>query len=55
MLPRQCHACRLGVAADGLHAQRCIYNTATRKLRHDTIEVQLVETIRDGVGIAYWQ
>ena len=55
MLPRQCHAYRLGVAADGLHAQRSICNSATRKLRHDTIEVQLMETIRDGVGIAYRQ
>jgi len=32
-----------------------MFNSATRKLRHDTIEVQLVETIRDGVGIAYRQ
>jgi len=55
VLPRQCSACRHGVAADGLHAQRCMFNSATRKLRHDTIEVQLVETIRDGVGIAYRQ
>ena len=30
-------------------------NSATTKLRHDTIEMQLVETIRDGVGIAYRQ
>ena len=55
VLPRQCPACGLGVAEDGLHGQRCIFNSATRKLRHDTIEVQLMETIRDGVGIAYRQ
>ena len=55
VLPSHCAACGLGVAADGLHGQRCIFNSATRKLRHDTVEVQLVETIRDGVGIAYRQ
>jgi len=55
VLPRRCPACRLGVAADGLHALRCTFNSATTKLRHDTIEMQLVETIRDGVGIAYRQ
>ena len=55
VLPSRCAACGLSVAADGLHGQRCIFTSAARKLRHDTIEVQLVETVRDGVGIAYRQ
>ena len=34
---------QMGVAADGLHGQRCVYNSAFAKLRHDSI-VQLADT-----------
>ena len=55
VLPRQCAACGLGIAADGLHGQRCVYNSAFAKMRHDAIEQLLHETVRDGVGLAYRQ
>ena len=28
MLPHKCSACGLGMAADGLHGQRCVYNSS---------------------------
>lgn len=55
VLPRQCSACGMGVAADGLHGQRCVFSSTFTKLRHDSIEVLLHNTIRDGVGHAYRQ
>ena len=55
VLPRRCAACGMGVAPDGLHGQRCIYSSTFTKLRHDSIEVLLHNTIRDGVGQAYRQ
>ena len=55
VLPRQCGACGMRVAADGFHGQRCIYNSTYTKLRHDTIEKLLHDTVRDGVGHAYRQ
>ena len=55
VLPRRCAACGMGVAPDGLHGQRCIYSSTYTKLRHDSIEVLLHDTIRDGVGQAYRQ
>ena len=50
--PRRCGACRMGIAADGYHGQRCIHNSAFTKLRHDSIEALLHDVIRDGVGLA---
>ena len=44
-----------GMAPHGLYGTRCTFNSAITKLRHDTIEMQLTETIRGGVGIAYPQ
>ena len=53
VLPRRCAACGMGVAGDGLHGQRCIYSST--RLRHDSIERLLHDTIRDGIGLAYRQ
>ena len=55
VLPHRCSACRMGICADGFHGQRCIYNNAFTKLRHDGIETLLHDIIRDGVGLAYRQ
>ena len=55
LLPHRCGACRMGICADGFHGQRCIYNSAFTKLRHDGIEALLHDIIRDGVGLAYRQ
>jgi len=55
MLPRRCAACGMGVAADGLHGQRCVYSSTFTKLRHDSIEALLHNTIKDGIGHAYRQ
>ena len=55
VLPRRCAACGMGVARDGLHGQRCIYSSTFTKLRHDSIERLLHDTIRDGIGLAYRQ
>ena len=42
----------MGVAGDGLHGQRFIFGSTFTKLRHDSTEVLLHNTIRDGVGQA---
>ena len=55
VLPRQCGACGMQVAADGYLGQRCIYQRTFTKLRHDSIETLLHNTIRDGVGLSYRQ
>ena len=55
VLPHRCGACQIGVAADGLHRQRCVYNAAFAKLRHDSIEQLLHSIIIGGVGRAYRQ
>lgn len=55
VLPRKCSACGVGVAADGLHGQRCVYNSSFTKLRHDSIEQLLHSTIAAGIGRAYRQ
>ena len=52
VLPRQCSSCHGPMAADGLHAQRCIRNSAITILRHNTIEKLLHDVVRDGVGDA---
>ena len=54
-LPRQCSSCGVSEAADGLHPQRCIYNSTITTLRHNTIEKLLHDTVRDGVGEAIRQ
>ena len=55
ILPRQCGACGARIASDGYHGQRCIHNSAYIKLRHDSIEKLLHDTVRDGIGHAYRQ
>ena len=55
ILPYRCGACRMGMAPDGLHGQRCIHNNTFTKLRHDSIEKLLHDVIRDGVGLAWRQ
>ena len=55
ILPRRCGACGMGIASDGLHGQRCIHNSSYIKLRHDSIEHVIHNTIRDGIGHSYRQ
>ena len=55
VLPHRCGACKLGIAADGLLGQRCVDNSAFTKLRHDSSEQLLHNTIVGGVGRAYRQ
>ena len=55
VLPQRCGACGMGVAADGLHGQRCIYSSILTRLRHDSIEQLLHSTVIGGVGRAYRQ
>ena len=55
VLPQRCGTCGMGVAADGLHGQRCIYSSILTRLRHDSIEQLLHSTIVGGVGRAYRQ
>ena len=45
----------MGLCADGFHGQRCVYNSAYTKLRHDSIELLLHNVVRDGIGLAYRQ
>ena len=55
VLPRRCTDCGLSYAADGYHGQRCNYNSGITKLRHDSIETLLHNTVQEGVGMAYRQ
>ena len=55
VLPRGCAACGMGVAADGLHGQLCIYSSTPIQLRHDGIERLLHDASRDDIGLAYRQ
>ena len=54
-LPHQCADCGMKMAADGFHGQRCIGSNGFTKLRHDSIERLLHNTVREGVWLAYGQ
>ena len=48
--PGQCCACGLGLTEDGLPGLRCRANGLLRRLRHDSVEVQLAATITESAG-----
>ena len=46
VLSRHCIVCGMGTAADGLHGQQCDFSSTFTKLRHESVEVLLNNTMR---------
>ena len=55
VLAHRCGDCGQAICPDGYHGMRCRNNNRLKTPRHDSVELRLSNTIRDGIGLAYRQ